>query len=82
MTGAGRALTHRGLSALQPCKTSKPSRGALRGRKCVLRIFLGVVYIFQCYVLLGDTYTPAVTPAKRAAQTAVVTRFFPSTTTA
>jgi hypothetical protein len=29
-----------------------------------------------------DTYTQAVTPAKRAAQTAVVTQFFPSAKTA
>jgi site-specific recombinase XerD len=29
-----------------------------------------------------DTYTQAVTPAKRAAQTAVITQFFPSAKTA
>jgi hypothetical protein len=29
-----------------------------------------------------DTYTQAVTPAKRAAQTAVVTQFFPNAMTA
>jgi hypothetical protein len=33
MIGVGRALPHKGLSALQAWKTSKASGSALRGRK-------------------------------------------------
>ena len=33
MIGAGRALPHKGLSALQPWNTSKESTSTLRGRK-------------------------------------------------
>jgi hypothetical protein len=36
MIGAGRALPHKGLSALQACKTIKASRSALRGRRRAL----------------------------------------------
>src|SRR5580658_153641 len=40
MIGAGRALPHKGLMALQAWKTSKASRSALRGRKKALILFL------------------------------------------
>jgi hypothetical protein len=39
MLGAGRALPHKGLSALQAGKTSKASRGAL-SRKTALILFM------------------------------------------
>ena len=40
ITGAGRALPHKGLSALQPGKSSKASRSALGGRKRALIRFI------------------------------------------
>lgn len=40
MTGAGRALPHRGLSALQPCRISTASSNALSGRKEELCCFI------------------------------------------
>jgi len=40
MIGAGRALLHKGLSALHPWNTSEASRSALRGRKKALILFI------------------------------------------
>ena len=40
MTGTGRALPHKGLSALQPWRTSKANRSTLSGRKQVLIGFM------------------------------------------
>jgi hypothetical protein len=50
--GAGRALAHKGLIALQPCKKSTPSKSAPRGRKNALIAFLVLVYMYQSYLLL------------------------------
>jgi hypothetical protein len=55
MIGAGRALPHKGLSALQPCKKSNPSRSVLRGRKKALIAFLVFAYMSQSYLLLLDS---------------------------
>src|ERR1022692_519531 len=40
MLGAGRALPHKGLSALQAWKKSKASRSTLSGRKKALILFI------------------------------------------
>jgi hypothetical protein len=42
MIGVGRALPHKGLSALHPGKMSKASRSELRGRKKALIRFIGL----------------------------------------
>src|SRR5260370_8909549 len=68
MIGAGGALPHKRLSALQPWKTSKASRSALRGRqKALIRFIyyrtLGCLVSSRSGAPSHPTSSPVVSPS-------------------